>query len=186
VNVISAEGGQIRPVVHHPGFDSNPSFSRDGKWIYFSSNRDGTFNIFRMPAGGGEPVRMTENGGLVAFESVDGKAIYYTKTNEGCGGKLFVRSVEGGPEREVLASVCPRAFAVTQQGIYYTTGPAEDRSLTVHLLDPATGKSRAMRRAAGPLYGVPFYLTVSPNGGTILLSGSAQTGSDLFLVENFR
>ena len=32
-----------------------------------------------MPAGGGEAVQVTRNGGETAFESPDGKSIYYTK-----------------------------------------------------------------------------------------------------------
>jgi Tol biopolymer transport system component len=34
-------------------------WSPDGKWIYFSSNRSGEFNIWKMPAAGGEPEQVT-------------------------------------------------------------------------------------------------------------------------------
>jgi len=37
----------------------HPSYSPDGKWIVFSSKRDGNPEIYVMPAGGGKPVRLT-------------------------------------------------------------------------------------------------------------------------------
>ena len=32
-----------------------PSTTPDGKWIYFNSNRSGTWEIWRIPSGGGGP-----------------------------------------------------------------------------------------------------------------------------------
>src|SRR5258708_10067364 len=60
-----------------------PSGSRDGRWIYFSSNRArGTWHdgeIWRMPAAGGEAIQVTRQGAHVGSESFDGKYIYFTK-----------------------------------------------------------------------------------------------------------
>src|SRR5690349_23664967 len=41
------------------------------KWIYFVSNRTGRFEIFKMPAAGGEAVQFTRDGGWAAQESPD-------------------------------------------------------------------------------------------------------------------
>ena len=125
IQVIDAAGGQPTPLVRHAADDKVPSFSRDGKWVYFSSNRGGSDEIYRVPATGGEPVRVTANGGYVAFESADGRSIYYTKTTAGCS-PLFVRSLDGGPERQVIESVCWRGFVVTERGIYHLSGSLND------------------------------------------------------------
>ena len=184
IQVIDTAGGQPTPIVRHAAEDKAPSFSRDGKWVYFTSNRAGRDEIYRVPATGGEPVRLTANGGWVAFESADGRSIYYTKTPGACS-PLFVRSLDGGPERQVIESVCWRGFVVTDRGIYHLSGNPNAREYAVQLLDPATGRSTLVGRIEGRLY-LNLGLAVSPDGKTILFSASTQAGADLMLVENFR
>lgn len=55
------------------------SWSRDGKWIYFGSNKSGRFELYKMPAAGGTPVGITRGGGVRGVESVDGKWVYFAK-----------------------------------------------------------------------------------------------------------
>ena len=38
-----------------PDYDDGPEYSPDGKWIYFNSDRSGSWDIWRMPAEGGGP-----------------------------------------------------------------------------------------------------------------------------------
>jgi Tol biopolymer transport system component len=60
---------------HSPTNEVKPSWSHDGKWIYFSSSRTGAVEIWKIPAAGGEPIQVTRDGGYVAFESLDGKTL---------------------------------------------------------------------------------------------------------------
>lgn len=43
-----------------------PSWSRDGHWLYFASNRSGDDQVWRVPATGGEAVQVTKQGGFAA------------------------------------------------------------------------------------------------------------------------
>jgi tricorn protease len=52
-------GGVARPVTVHEAHDINPVFSPDGKFIAFSSNRHGGYDVFVVPAVGGKPRRLT-------------------------------------------------------------------------------------------------------------------------------
>lgn len=52
-------GGQATRMTDHPAPDNNPRFSRDGKSIFFNSERTGSLQVFRMPLLGGVPEQIT-------------------------------------------------------------------------------------------------------------------------------
>jgi len=45
---VRADGGTARRLTINTADDLNPAFSPDGKWIAFSSNRHGNFDIYIM------------------------------------------------------------------------------------------------------------------------------------------
>src|SRR5262249_8458120 len=47
------------PLTTHPAHDFMPVWSHDGRQIAFASDRHGNFDIYVMPATGGEPRRLT-------------------------------------------------------------------------------------------------------------------------------
>ena len=52
--VADADGSNSRPLLSHLDQDYNASFSRDGKWIVFTSERNGSADIYRVhPDGSG-------------------------------------------------------------------------------------------------------------------------------------
>lgn len=60
------------------GADS-PQFSADGKWLFFTSAREGKKNVYRLPLAGGESEKLTDwKGVLGAYKlSPDGKWIAF-------------------------------------------------------------------------------------------------------------
>ena len=55
----TTSGGAARRVTTHPGRELFPKFSPDGKWIAFTGQYDGNFNVYVMPAEGGQPRQLT-------------------------------------------------------------------------------------------------------------------------------
>jgi tricorn protease len=55
----STSGGVARRITESPGRELFPKFSPDGKWIAFTGQYDGNFNVYVMPSEGGQPKQLT-------------------------------------------------------------------------------------------------------------------------------
>jgi Tol biopolymer transport system component len=178
--MIDAGGGNPKRMTNDPADDGVASWTRDGRWIYFVSNRTKEWQIWKMPADGGDAVQVTRHGGYVAFESLDGKFVYFSKD-------LFATSlwrvpVEGGEETKIVESAMGYAFAVGRKGIYFVA-PHPDGSSAIQFYSLGTGKVSTVAPIRRP---VDFGLSLSLDERYILYTQVDQSGSDLMLVENFR
>jgi Tol biopolymer transport system component len=190
--VIPATGGQPLSVVSNSVSDAFPSFSRNGQWIYFTSNRTGERRIWKVAASGGAAVPVTSNAGYSPVESPDAAYLYYVESRAK-PSLLWRVPVSGGDPVKVLDRVALGNFAVLDQGIYYIERPSGEGGF--YALDGPSGKSRlqyfdfATRRSttvASNLGNVDAGLTVSRDGRRILYSRIDSAVDDLMLVENFR
>jgi len=176
IYTISASGGKPNRLTGSDTNEFRPSWSHDGKWIYYGT---GQAQIWKKPAGGGPAIQVTKDGGSVAFESVDGKDLYYTKERE-----LWRIPVQGGTEVRVLKSLVYNSFALTARGLYFLEGSeSSDLNPRLKFLDPAT-------QAVTLITAVPFptrgEFAVSPDEKWILFGKVDRVASELMLVENFR
>jgi tricorn protease len=57
------DGTGVRRITDNSARDIYPRFSPDGRWIAFSSNRYGNYDVFVVPAAGGAPKRLTYHTG---------------------------------------------------------------------------------------------------------------------------
>ncbi|HZQ22704.1 MAG TPA: winged helix-turn-helix domain-containing protein [Terriglobales bacterium] len=184
IYVMDSQGGPPRRLTSEPSSEVVPSWSRDGRWIYFASNRTAGWELWKMPSTGGPAVQVTHNGGFAAFESPDGKFLFYAKGLNVPG--LWRIPVSGGEETEVIRSLEAGYWgywAVVESGIFYldtTTKPAiAFFDLTTHRATRVFDlENRPGREAAG--------LAVSPDKMTILYTQLDALNSDIVLVENFR
>jgi Tol biopolymer transport system component/serine/threonine protein kinase len=183
IYVISADGGPPRRLTSGPFNNDRPSWSRDGRWIYFGSNRTGTYQIWKEPAAGGATIQVTKSGGEEAFESADGKFVYWATS--GVSG-IWRVPVDGGEEERILDSSTRNLWHLADQGIYFfdlnnSTGPA------LEFYSFATYKTTLLRRFSkeADIDSGGTVLSVSPDGRHILYTQADQGGGDLMLVENF-
>jgi len=57
--LVPNSGGTASRITSHPGRELFPKFSPDGKWLAFTGQYDGNFNVYVMPATGGQPRQLT-------------------------------------------------------------------------------------------------------------------------------
>ena len=182
VYAISVEGGVPRPIVTDDSDDHYPSWSADGKWIYFASDRSGDQQVWKVPTQGGEAVQVTRQGGRIPCESPDRKYVYYIR-NLGTRG-LWRVPVDGGEELRVLDSFKSEAGVVVNDGIYFINPGGKDGA-ALEFFDFATRKERRVA-GLGKVNITGFSIAVSPDRRQFLYAQNDQTGADIMLVANFR
>jgi len=83
--IADADGRNPKPILASPGGDFNASFSHDGKWILFTSDRNGSADIYRAhPDGTGlEPLSADPSFDDQAALSPDGRTLAFVSTRSG-------------------------------------------------------------------------------------------------------
>ncbi|HVG18537.1 MAG TPA: PDZ domain-containing protein, partial [Blastocatellia bacterium] len=102
------DGKNIRRVTVHKARDVYPRFSPDGRWIAFSSDRNGNLDVFVIPSEGGAAKQLTFHS---ADDSVlgwtpDSRAVLFSsQRGEDFAAKLYTASLDGGMERNAGADM---------------------------------------------------------------------------------
>jgi Tol biopolymer transport system component/tRNA A-37 threonylcarbamoyl transferase component Bud32 len=183
IYVVDVEGGRPRRLTADASANAVPGWSRDGKWIYFCSDRTGDLQLWKMPAEGGQALQVTKRGGDIAFESPDGKTVYYWNFNSGSFWKVPVGGGEETPVFDHFAA--PDSWfnwGLTGEGIYfynYITKAIEFISFATHKVTPIAKPEKSPRDDRR-------CFAVSPDGRSILLAQVDQETSKIMVVENFR
>lgn len=112
----STSGGVARRITSHPGLELFPKFSPDGKWIAFSAQYDGNFNVYVMSSDGGDPKQLTflpdpvavpermgPNNQVITWTTDSKSIVFLSRRNtfNDWFGRLFKVSVEGGLEEQL-------------------------------------------------------------------------------------
>ena len=117
------QGKKIRRLTKEKGYDAEGSYSPDGQWIAFASNREGysgkispddqklferdpsyMMEIYIMRADGSDVRRLTNSKGYDGgpFFSADGKRITWRRFNaEGSRAEIYTMNVDGSDQRQV-------------------------------------------------------------------------------------
>ena len=98
------ENGQnIQRLTVNRARDVYPRFSPDGKWIAFSSDRNGNLDVFIIPATGGTPKQLTSHSGddTVLGWSADSRSVMFSANRgEDFMPQLYLASIDGGMQRK--------------------------------------------------------------------------------------
>jgi len=167
-----------------PGADNlAPNWSRDGRWLYFSSRRgSGPFQIWKISPTRGRPIQVTKAGGIAAIESRDGRFLYYSKYD---ADGVWRMPLAGGPEVRVLDQPAGTEWfnwGLADKGIYFLNTTTTPRT-TVEFFEFATRKINAIASFDKP-WGWGF--AVSPDNDSLLYVQSEFEESNIMVVKNFR
>jgi Tol biopolymer transport system component len=177
---VPASGGTIRRLTRDPGDELAASFSRDGKFVYFSSRRSDAWQIWKMPAGGGAETMVTGGGGTAAFESADGKTLYFTRPD---APGLWRMPAAGGAEELVSADLRPASatdWRVTGRGVYFR----EDRGDAAPVVKFLSfrGAPATVAATLDELAWAGF--SVAPDDSALVYGRADRREADIRMIEN--
>jgi DNA-binding winged helix-turn-helix (wHTH) protein len=160
--VVAAGGGQVTTVVADGSQNMVPSWSNDGKWIYFASDRvNEEFQVWKVPRDPGPAQKVTQHGGFSTFESFDGRTLYYSK-NRFEYPEIWEVPSTGGGERRVSPLLRPKTWAnwaLTNNGILFLNDEDGERP-ALEFYDFASGGVRPLTT----LDRTSFWLSASSDG----------------------
>jgi Tol biopolymer transport system component len=186
IHIMPAGGGRSRPLVVDQFNNRVPVWSHDGAFVYFASNRTGTWAIFQVPAAGGPLTQLTWNGASFAALSPTGDTLY--SITEGAGPKgsgirqLWRTSLHGGTPELVFGELVPQDWnnwVPVENGVYYMHR-RKAQEPAIEYLDFATHKTRTVHELQKP----PAWgggMAISPDRKSLLFTQVDRDGSSLFV-----
>jgi Tol biopolymer transport system component len=185
IYVIDSEGRNLRALTSGNYENLVPSWSRDGKAVYFASNRTGSRQLWRRELSSGKETQITRHGGFAAFESYDAKALYYSKFE---GGGIWRIPAGGGPEELVTGSLHLGYwghFAVTDNGLYLVDSDAKGGPAIMYYNFQSRRLSSVLTFEPSP---APWFPNLAASrDGRILFYAPVEFQSNMIsMVENFQ
>jgi Tol biopolymer transport system component/DNA-binding winged helix-turn-helix (wHTH) protein len=160
-----------------------PSWSHDGKWIYFRAYQAVGHQLYRCPADGGDATQLAASQDFnIPQESADGKTLYFTSREMHTSlMSLSLDRLGASPQAvpgmpQVLSDT---QWTVSPNGIYFVP---RFTPRSVAFYDFATQRTRELFRTDRDL---DDGLAVSPDGRYILYSQADENTSNIMLVPNF-
>ncbi len=174
VYLIDVATRQTSRFTTEPSEEGRASWSRDGRWIYFRSDRSGSHQIWRQPIDGSSPaMQVTTQGGYEAFESYDGNDLYYIRSR--LDRELWTMPTAGGDERLALSGPREARWRIAANGIVFQ----QDNRFV--FWSPTQGATTTIYRIpAGqePAYG----FTATPDLDSFWWSQTDRNSSDLWMA----
>ena len=164
--------------------NSMPSWSPDGKWIYFMQGDDtGQPSVWRVPSQGGHAVQLASAPAATPLVSPDGQYVYFFRN------KKLWRMMPDGSSPEEVKGMPELSFQGTEwfpskAGIYFMSH--ENGKTTIELYDTRTQRISPIFSLEKP---PPYWIgamPVSPDGKWLLFPQVDGHSSNLMMVENMQ
>jgi serine/threonine protein kinase/Tol biopolymer transport system component len=182
LNVMSEDGTGLTRFAEALDIRGSASWSPDGNWIVTGGTDASGSGLFKIPVGGGDPVRLVANGGFDPVWSPNGSLIVYTGDVVAASAPLLAVRPDGGPVElpaiQVRTGGQRHRFLPNGEGLIYMQG--EGPSQDFWLLDLRTWMSRRLTHLAS--IGSMRTFDVTPDGKQIVFDRLRDL-SDIVLID---
>ncbi len=183
IYVVRADGSEAQRLTWESSQDDNPSWSRDGRWIYFRSDRSGIAQIWKIPAGGGPAVPVTAGAGSQALESADGALLYFVRSMDAPG--LWSMPAGGGSETFVLPDIRESFWGVSDRGVAFVVSDPKQSpgAPTIRFYDFASRSTSILATLSVRPDKVSPGFSVARDGRTVLWTQTDVSQSDVMVID---
>ena len=182
IYLINADGSGLRQITRNPSNNILPDFSHDGRWIFFSSDRLGKYDIWRIAGLNEDPTRVTFSSGLNPVTSDDGRYLFYTR-NE-LLRRIELRTGTDEAITELSHIKVSRHWALGGDHIYYATVKSQQQP-AIYRLNLTTRKTELLFRIEDHFYLDVPGLSVSSDERRIAFSHTNYSYADIFIFNGF-
>ena len=193
--LVEVIGGQLRQLTDHPAPDSNPSWSADGRWIYFTSRRENASglrrgdHLWRVSVDGGPATQLSINNAHDSWESTDGQTLLFTHQSV-----LYEKNLATGEERrieELVGQQFGQNWAPAAGGVYFFNQRNESGMSCVNFFDLRSRQLRQVTCLDGTHYRPTYQrslpgFSISPDQRVMALSLEYTQGGEISLMSNWR
>lgn len=119
---VGIEGGAARRITSHPGEESHPCISPDGKLVAFAAQYEGPTEVYTMPVSGGRPQRQTveAEASIPVTWTPDGRLVYTTRHYSTLpANQLVAINLESKTRTRIPLSQASDAAFAPNQTIYF-------------------------------------------------------------------
>jgi len=166
------------------GAQMDPTFSPDGRFVAYASDKAGNFDIWVQPVGGGNAVQITKSAAQDTQPawSPDGSTIAFRSERD--GGGLYVVPALGGPERLI---------AMRGSSPSWSPDGAEVRFIASSFFQQVTATLETVSLRTGEVHrilprftdeGAWFWVAPHPDGRFSFLGFQKRLGFGFFTVSN--
>jgi hypothetical protein len=153
--------------------------------VYYRSDQGGIGQIWKVPASGGAPTRVTVGEAYEGAESPNGTRFYFVRSTDVAG--LWSVPVNGGPEKLVLPEVREGWWSMAEKGIYFfvRTPAGSPNAMSLRVFDVASSK---VTTVPGPPTRSPVGggLSVPRDGRFVLWTQVDEQTTDLMLIDPWK
>ena len=169
-----------------PGLQSDVTFSSDGRFIAYGSDRAGNFDIWVQPVAGGEPVQITKSREHETQPdwSPDSSMIAYR--SEADGGGIHAVPALGGAERRLAKGGYRPRFSPDGRSVMFLSSLEHETTNVarpdVYLVPSGGGAPRRLFERFWDQVGAFYHIDWHPDGARVSFTGVYANVTGFFTV----